>query len=167
MIFRPAKIECDGNPLRVYNLRCNVKAISWNLALVNLTADLIKPIRNPIVHLQVLKKDYANQYKPFLIDVTFNICQVIERRNFLPYGVIMFKLLKRYSNINHTCPYSGRLFMQNGYLDHDLLPPFPQGFYLFSCEFFDTNSTTKDYLGTAKFYVEVMEMVKSKKRPKA
>jgi len=51
-------------------------------------------------------KDYSNQYKPFLVDVSIKMCEVIEKRNFIPYGVIIWKLFKRFTNVNHSCPFS-------------------------------------------------------------
>lgn len=56
--------------------------------------------------MQVLKKGYNNQYTPFLIDVAFNICDVLSKRNFMTYATIYRKLLGRFSNVNHSCPYT-------------------------------------------------------------
>jgi len=58
------------------------------------------------IRAQILKKDYSNQFQPFLVDVSFGLCDVIAKKSYLPYAVMVWKLLKRYSNINHTCPYS-------------------------------------------------------------
>lgn len=58
------------------------------------------------MRLQILKKGYNNRYNPFLIDVNFNICDVLSKKNFLTYGTIYRKLLNRFSNVNHSCPYT-------------------------------------------------------------
>lgn len=58
------------------------------------------------MHVQVLKKGYNNQYTPFLIDVTFNICDVLSKRTFMTYATIYRKLLARFTNVNHSCPYT-------------------------------------------------------------
>lgn len=61
----------------------------------------------------------------------------------------------------------GHMIARDGQLDTSLVPPFPQGFYLISISFADRNSTNSEYVGTAKFYLQAMEQIKTKKRPKA
>lgn len=57
----------------------------------------------------------------------------------------------------------GHLIARDGFLDTSLLPPFPQGFYQVSLVVTDTNSTSTDYVGTMKFFLQAMEHIKSKK----
>ncbi|EDW89054.1 uncharacterized protein Dyak_GE24698 [Drosophila yakuba] len=167
LVYKLKKIECLVNRTRVSNVSCHVKPVNWNLAVVNMDCFMIVPLLNPIIRIQVFTKDYSNQYKPFLVDVKIRICEVIERRNFIPYGVIIWKLFKRYTNVNHSCPFSGKLIARDGFLDTSLLPPFPQGLYQFSLIVTDTNSTTNDYVGTMKFFIQAMEQIKTKKPPSA
>ncbi|XP_037713644.1 uncharacterized protein LOC119549565 [Drosophila subpulchrella] len=167
LVYKLTKVECQVNQTRVSNFSCHVKAINWNMALLNMDAFVIIPLLNPVIRTQVFKKDYSNQYKPFLVDVSIKICEVIEKRNFIPYGVILFKIMKRFTNVNHSCPFSGPLTARNGYLDTSLLPPFPQGFYQVSLIVVDFHSTNRDYVGTVKFYLQVMDHIKSKKIPSA
>lgn len=70
------------------------------------------------MHVQVLKKGYNNQYTPFLIDVTFNICDVLSKRTFMTYATIYRKLLARFTNVNHSCPYTvnATIFLQSLHL---------------------------------------------------
>ncbi|XP_017026939.1 uncharacterized protein [Drosophila kikkawai] len=167
LVYKFVKVECNGNASRVRNESCSLKAINWNVGVLNGELVLLGTVWNPIIQVQVFKKDYANQFKPFLIDVKLHMCQVIERKSFIPYGVMMWKILKKYTNLNHSCPYSGHLYAKDGYLTSDVLPPFPQGVYIFSFMFSDENSTHTEYVGTLKLYTEVMEKVKSRKKPKA
>ncbi|KAH8388150.1 hypothetical protein KR200_010186, partial [Drosophila serrata] len=166
LVYKLVKIDCQGNSVRVNNISCHVKAINWNLALVNMDCFLRVPLRKAVLQVQVFKKDYSNQYKPFLIDVSVNMCEVIERRSYIPYGVMIWKLLKQYTNANHSCPFSGQLTARNGYLDTSLVPPFPQGFYQVSISFTDMNSTHSEYVGNVKFYIQAMEHIKTKKKPR-
>ncbi|XP_017050136.1 uncharacterized protein LOC108094194, partial [Drosophila ficusphila] len=166
LVYKLNKIECLVNKTRVKNVSCHVKAISWNMAVVNMDCFMIFPLLNPDVRVQVFVKDYSNQYKPFLVDVTVKMCDVIEKRNFIPYGVIIWKLFKRFTNVNHSCPFSGQLTARNGYLESSLIPPFPHGTYQISLIVVDSNSTTKEYVGTMKFYLQAMELIKSKKLPR-
>ncbi|XP_017026940.1 uncharacterized protein [Drosophila kikkawai] len=160
LVYKIGKIECDGHPNRITNISCHVKAIDWNRAVVNMDCFLVVPVRNLAVRFQVFKKDYSNQYKTFLIDSSANLCQVIERRNYSTYGVIVWKLMKQFTTVNHSCPFSGQISTRNGFMNTSLIPPFPQGFYLFSFSFTNNNK----YVGTTKFYLEAMEKVKTKKR---
>ncbi|XP_002091336.3 uncharacterized protein LOC6530420, partial [Drosophila yakuba] len=164
MVYKLKKIECNPNPSRVQNVTCRLKPINWNVAEANMDCDLVEPIVRPMIRLQVLKKDYSNQFQPFLIDVKFGICDVVEKRNFFPYGLMLWKLLKRYSNVNHSCPFSGHLSTRNGNMESELLPPFPEGLFQFRITFSDSNSTNSDYLGTVKIYIQVMEAIKNKKK---
>ncbi|KAI8037087.1 hypothetical protein M5D96_009833 [Drosophila gunungcola] len=61
---------------------------------------------------------------------------------------------------------TGQLTARDGYLESSLLPPFPQGFYLISLIVTDTNSTTRDYVGTMKFFLQAMDQIKTKKLPR-
>ncbi|XP_017004678.2 uncharacterized protein [Drosophila takahashii] len=167
LVYKLNKMECQVNQTRVSNVSCHVKAINWNMGVVNMDCFLIVPLVNPVIRMQFYTKDYSNQYKPFLVDVNIKMCDVIERRNFIPYGVIVWKLFKRFSNVNHSCPFSGQLTARDGYLDNNLFPPFPKGFYQMSLMVMDINSITNDYVGTMKFYIQVMEKIKTKKLPRA
>ncbi|XP_017026944.1 uncharacterized protein [Drosophila kikkawai] len=166
LVCKLVKIDCLGNPARIINISCHLKAINWNLAVVKMDTFLIVPLRKPVIRLQVFKKDYSNQYKPFLIDVTVNMCEIIDKRSYIPYGVIFWKLLIEFTNANHSCPFTCQLTARNGYLYTSLVPPFPLGFYLVSILFTDISSSPSEYVGTAKLYVQVMEQVKTKKKPR-
>ncbi|EDW33271.1 GL20304 [Drosophila persimilis] len=162
LVYKMTNIECVGNPERVKNISCNLKAVNWTRAIANMDCYLPVPLYNPVL----FKRDYSNQWKPFLVDVSVNVGDVISRRSFLPYGVIMWKMLQRFTNVNHSFPISGHLFARNGYLDPSLVPPFPLGLYQVSAVIVDRNSGISEYVGTVKFYLQSMLPVKNKKRPR-
>ncbi|EDV55950.1 uncharacterized protein Dere_GG22376 [Drosophila erecta] len=164
LVYKLNKVECLVNEARVKNVSCNVKAVNWNMALVNMECYLIFPIINPTIRVQVFMKDYSNQFKPFLIDATFKLCEVVERKNFLPYGVMIWEHFQRFTNAK-SCHFP--LSARNGYLNTSYVPPFPHGQYQISVMFSDSNSTNTEYVGIAKFFVQSMEHIKSKKRPRA
>jgi len=68
------------------------------------------------------------------------------------------------SVITIICWFQGQLSVQNAYLETGLLPPFPFGFFQFRFTFSDSNSTNTEIVGNIKFYFQVMEPIKSKKR---
>ncbi|XP_039148824.1 uncharacterized protein LOC120284483 [Drosophila simulans] len=165
MIYKLKKVDCRENPVRLKNVSCRLKAINWNVAIVNMDCDLFMPIVRPVIRVQVLKKDYSNQFQPFLIDVKFGFCEVVEKRSYFPYALIVWKLFKRYTNVNHSCPFSGHLSTRDGILGSEILPPFPEGLFEFRFTFWDTNSTNTEHLGTVKLFIQVMEAIRSKRRP--
>ncbi|XP_033156040.1 uncharacterized protein LOC117138212 isoform X2 [Drosophila mauritiana] len=168
LVYKFNKVECQVNQARVKNVSCNVKPINWNTALVNMDCYLISPIINPTgrlfrnVRVQVFMKDYSNQYKPFLIDASFKLCEVVEMKNFLPYGVMVWELFHRFTNAK-SCHIS--LSAKNGYLNTSYVPQFPHGQYQISVMFSDSNSTNREFVGIVKFFVQAMDQIKSKKRP--
>nr|XP_016940301.1 uncharacterized protein LOC108017703 [Drosophila suzukii] len=166
LIYKLTKVECLVNKTRVSNVTCHVKPINWNMAVVNVDASLLMPVLNPIFRAQFFKKDYSNQYKPFLVDVTINMCEVIEKRNYIPYGVIAWKLLKRFTNVNHSCPFTGQITCRDGYLDTSLIPPLPHGFYQLSLLIMDLNSTDMNYVANIKYFMQAMDRIKSRKVPR-
>ncbi|XP_030560359.1 uncharacterized protein LOC115762334 [Drosophila novamexicana] len=104
IVYKLKNIECTANPKRVENISCSIKAINWNKAVAQMDCDLILPLRNTSIEFAVLKKNNNNQYHPFLINVTFNACDMLSSRKYLPYAPIMRKVMKIYTNVNHTCP---------------------------------------------------------------
>ncbi|XP_002091394.2 uncharacterized protein LOC6530479 [Drosophila yakuba] len=165
LVYKLNNIECLPNQSRVTNVSCKVKAVSWNMALVNMDCYLIFPINNPTIRVQVFMKDYSNQFKPFLIDATFKLCEVVERKSFLPYGVMIWELFKSFTNVK-SCHFSpGQVSARNGYLNTSYVPPFPHGQYQITVMFSDSNSTHTESVGIVKFFLQAMDQIKSKKRP--
>lgn len=54
--------------------------------------------------MEVFKKGYNNRYFPFLINAQFNFCDVATKKNYLPYAIMLWKVMKQYTNANHSCP---------------------------------------------------------------
>ncbi|XP_043644935.1 uncharacterized protein LOC122614438 [Drosophila teissieri] len=166
LVYKLNKIECLPNQSRVKNVTCKVKAVNWNTAVVNMDCYLIFPVNDPTIRVQVFMKDYSNQFKPFLIDATFKLCEVVERRSFLPYGVMVWELFKSFTNAK-SCRFSpGQVSARNGYLNTSYVPPFPHGQYKIILMFSDSNSTNTENVGSVKFFVQAMDQIKSKKRPR-
>ncbi|EDV90323.1 GH23712 [Drosophila grimshawi] len=106
VVYKTTNIECLPDPSYVENATCFLKAVNWNKAVAQMDCDLIFPLSNTSVRIELLKKSYTNRYNPFLINVTVNMCDVIAKRNFIPYGTIFWKILKKYTNVNHSCPFT-------------------------------------------------------------
>jgi len=67
-----------------------------------LTRTILHPVYDLRARVQIIKK--ANGYKPWLIDVTFDICEFLRKHNH-PFIKVMYNIFRDSSNINHTCPY--------------------------------------------------------------
>ncbi|KAH8277962.1 hypothetical protein KR018_010842, partial [Drosophila ironensis] len=161
-IYKTTNIECDTSPKHSANASCIVKALNWNRAVANMDVDLVGPLKNISVRTQVFKRDYTNKFQPFLVDVNINICDIIQRRNYLPYGKIIWNLVKLYSNFNHSCPLSGHLFARGVFINEKYVPVnFPLGLYKFSVRIFE-NFMEKpiENVGAIRFYAQAMFPVK-------
>ncbi|KAH8316197.1 hypothetical protein KR067_002036, partial [Drosophila pandora] len=155
-IYKTTNMECGTAPKYSVNASCVVKAINWNKAVANMDVYLVRQLKNISVRYQVFKKDYTNKMQPWLIDVTINMCDIIERRNFLPYGKMIFMISKTFSNFNHSCPYSGHLFGRGLYIDEKIFPVvFPFGFYKLSLLIYENfYDRPREYVGLISFTVE-------------
>ncbi|ALC41517.1 CG33919, partial [Drosophila busckii] len=161
VIYKLVNLECIVNPERVENVSCRIKAINWNKAVAVMDCDLKVPMYKMIAHLQVYKKNYSNKFQPFLINVELNFCDIISKRSFMVYGVIVWKLLKRFSNVNHSCPIGGHLRARDLFIDSRLLPGFPLGFYKVALIIKDQLNISQqiEHVGIINMYFQSMEAV--------
>ncbi|XP_060651395.1 uncharacterized protein LOC132788095 [Drosophila nasuta] len=161
-VYKFTYAECCTYTNIATNVTCLIKAINWSKAIAKIDMYLIRPLKNISIHFKLFKKDYANQYKPFLIDVRFNLCDIISKRNYLVYGTIVWKTMQRFTNVNHSCPLIGHLYARNMYLDDIYLPSFPLGFYKI---LFNVNDVNRDQIedhGSIALFFEAMEERRSK-----
>ncbi|EDW08583.2 uncharacterized protein Dmoj_GI20048 [Drosophila mojavensis] len=99
---------------------CRLRAISRNRNTFNLNLSLNYPVSYVTVKIQVFKK--ANGYKPWFFATSIDGCRFL-KRPYNPVAIIVFKLFKEFSNLNHTCPYSsGPIIIKGFYLRHQILP---------------------------------------------
>ncbi|KAH8316194.1 hypothetical protein KR067_002037, partial [Drosophila pandora] len=164
-IYKTTNVECGTALNYSANASCVVKAINWNKAVANMDVYLVRELKNISVRFQVFKRDYTNKMQPWLIDVTINMCDIIERRNFLPYGKMIFVITKSFSNFNHSCPYSGHLFAREIYIDEKFsMMVLPLGLYKFTVTVLE-NFINKppEYAGTISLYAQAMIPIKSRR----
>ncbi|ALC41247.1 maker53 [Drosophila busckii] len=72
-----------------------------------------------------------NGYRPWFPDANFDFCELI-RSDYNPLGKIFYASFKKFSNMNHSCPFTDSLIVDNAYADYStlVLPIFP-GHYMF------------------------------------
>lgn len=81
---------------------CRLNAVNRNRIDFNFNSTILHPVYDLRARVQMIKK--ANGYKPWLVDITFDICEFLRKHNH-PFIKIMYSIFRDSSNINHTCPY--------------------------------------------------------------
>ncbi|KAH8286136.1 hypothetical protein KR054_003184, partial [Drosophila jambulina] len=95
------KCEAYENSFVTIN-QCRLKAISRNKTILNFNATLAHPATAILMEYQMLKR--ANGYKPWLFNMKVDGCRFM-RRPYDPITVLIYNSYKKYSNVNHTCPF--------------------------------------------------------------
>ncbi|KAH8260965.1 hypothetical protein KR044_001107, partial [Drosophila immigrans] len=180
-VYKFTNTECIANSKYSVNYTCSIKAINWSKSTVFIDFILLRPVFNISVsqmnarylsceayillfqiHLRVLKKDYSNQYQPFLIDVRYNLCDLISKRKSLIYGTIVWRIMKRFTNVNHSCPYSGHVYSRNLFLDESYIPILPIGVYKIIFNFTEDTREQIEFTAKMSFIFQSMEEYKFK-----
>lgn len=81
---------------------CRLRAVNRNKTVININATVHYPANDVHVDAQVFKK--ANGYKPWLIKISLDGCRFIKKA-YNPVAIIIFKMFREFSNLNHSCPY--------------------------------------------------------------
>ncbi|XP_022227176.2 uncharacterized protein LOC111077280 [Drosophila obscura] len=158
VIYKTTNLECSPNPKITANVSCILKAVNWNKAVAQMDMYLVEPVKNITIHLKIFKRDYSNKYHPFLVDVVVNLCDIIGRRNYSPYGKFIWGLFKRYTNVNHSCPFMGHIFARDFFVDESVVPmKLPLGHYLLALTPFENyREKPPQTLGSIKLYAQSM-----------
>ncbi|XP_020715705.1 uncharacterized protein LOC110118418 [Ceratitis capitata] len=161
LFVKTTNLECSANESYIANLNCRLKPLNRTKAVINMDVELIRKIENVTISMQLLKKNYANKFLPFLVKVRANVCDMMESKAGINLYLAIFKrVLKDYSNINHSCPFSGHLWIRDLYLDSAMVPVAPPvGVYRLSYHF--NEATTKDLIAKMYFQGEIRELKSS------
>lgn len=90
-------LVCEPSQKWTDNVTCGLKVIGRNVVVANMEMDSKYPFKNISVHFQLFK--FYSQFRPFLIDVKFNACDIWNKRvisNF--YINVMLRILAKFSN---------------------------------------------------------------------
>ncbi|KAH8379476.1 hypothetical protein KR009_005150, partial [Drosophila setifemur] len=110
---------------------CRLKAVSRQYVHFNLNITLIQSSTKEVrVHQQLFKRETG--YKPFLMNSIYDACKFM-RKPFDPIAIMIFKSYRKFTNINHTCPFTGHVFIKDLYLSTEVMRlPLPTVDYLLS-----------------------------------
>ncbi|XP_054091258.1 uncharacterized protein LOC114805202 [Zeugodacus cucurbitae] len=98
------KIECNVIDKTLLRLNaCRLKAVKRDVTEATIRVQLLRKIYNCNLHAELLRK--YNNYQPFFINKTFDACEFLKTRKNAIYFDILIKLIEKYTNANHTCPY--------------------------------------------------------------
>ncbi|XP_060653668.1 uncharacterized protein LOC132789584 [Drosophila nasuta] len=160
--FKTKKAECNANKKYFANISCVLKPINWTRSILNIDGDIIGEITNAHLLAEIFYRDSSNLYKPLITQLQYNICDLLRKsnaRNFLEkYAMEHFRI---YTNLNHTCPFSGHLYARNFTLDEVSIPPLPLQEYKLSIKFTQTNPSA--FLGSVLLYFDATEIYHKKK----
>ncbi|XP_034659918.1 uncharacterized protein LOC117896020 [Drosophila subobscura] len=109
--FEFTNIKCTSNDKKFFEFEyCYIKAVNRSYKYMSLKALMHeKPYTDASANLQVLRR--FKGYIPITMNVTFNVCKYMEKKNNQNPMVKFFDMvIKSYSNVYHKCPY-----------DHDIL----------------------------------------------
>ncbi|EDW80180.2 uncharacterized protein Dwil_GK23592 [Drosophila willistoni] len=85
---------------------CRIKAVNRTHKYVDLHVRLHKlPIDNVTIHLRFMRYD-GQGYKVYFVDSTFDACKFLKNPTKNPLVRIFYESYRKYSNVNHTCPYN-------------------------------------------------------------
>ncbi|XP_054083554.1 uncharacterized protein LOC114803673 [Zeugodacus cucurbitae] len=118
--------------------------------------DVVNSLKNLTIHSQLFKKNDANQFQPFIVNVKGNLCAIMDNKISSHYISIIKRILKSNTNVIHKCPYVGHLKASDLYFDSKFLPVIPPtGIYKVISIFNDGKSG--DFVGKVIFQAEVRE----------
>ncbi|KAH8377719.1 hypothetical protein KR093_006801, partial [Drosophila rubida] len=135
VVFKFSNAICESyNQSWVVIHTCRINAISRNKNAFNFNATVLYPCNHIFIDVQLFKK--ANGYKPWLYKITIDACRFV-KKTYNPIAILIYKLFKDYSNINHTCPYVGPQILKGFHLQPDKLGlTLPSGDYLLGLTWF-------------------------------
>ncbi|XP_030563940.1 uncharacterized protein LOC115764832 [Drosophila novamexicana] len=150
-IFKLTNAVCEShNKSWVEINQCRLKAVQRNKAILNINLYILYPAYDIKARAQILTK--ANGYKPWLFDVTVDVCKFM-RKNNNPTFKLIFDNFKNFTTLNHTCPYYGNQIVKDYYPTVNRLIKFPTADYLFILTFIFHKQKTIE----VKVYFSIVE----------
>lgn len=81
---------------------CRLRAINRNITTLTAEATLLQPLATFDTRMQLKTKAFG--YNPAIFDYTVNGCTFMERQQHRTFK-IYYQLMRKFSTINHTCPF--------------------------------------------------------------
>ncbi|XP_017049382.1 uncharacterized protein LOC108093703 [Drosophila ficusphila] len=119
---------------------CILKSVNRTYKYISLKVNLLKvPISSVQVNVELFQR--LNGYKPFLYNITIDACKFFKNQKSNPVASYFYDSFKKFSNINHSCPYNHDLVLEKlsaDFLNHRFtkILPFPKGEYMIQMNWF-------------------------------
>ena len=122
------------DPEKVLSAHCVSKHISWDHLKADLDVKLSRPLPRIWVHAVFYFKFNGIVYNKFPIDIWENFCDFVDgKREKSFYFNWLLSRLQRYTNMNHSCPYTAIIVKANNVSIDEIFPfdqsVFPSGQY--------------------------------------
>ncbi|XP_034137733.1 uncharacterized protein LOC117589686 [Drosophila guanche] len=98
-------LACDViKPELGYIQECAIKAVDRKRNMINIVAYLNKSITDFEIQFRMVKRE-SGGWHPFLYEMRVDACKFFSNRRRLFIPNLIYSALKRFTNVNHTCPY--------------------------------------------------------------
>ena len=102
-IAKPYKVSCSSNTEFLSDPKtCELTMKRRNFIVMNIDGDVKIPLKEVILHIQLFKW-YNEKFRPFVVNIKFNLCEVLSKNEFRPYISLFIRIGKRFSN-TMDCP---------------------------------------------------------------
>lgn len=118
--WKHERLQCWTDQNHCQPIACNVSRPSRHLQLTNISCNLTAPVLIFRVHVQLFRR--FNAYQPFMIDMDFDGCEFFARKNV--FSMLYMPIVAQYSNLNHSCPISGHIWVEGLMVDSAFIQNF-------------------------------------------
>ncbi|CAD7012816.1 uncharacterized protein LOC110118702 [Ceratitis capitata] len=131
---------------------CRLKAVKRDVVEATVKFRLLQKLERFNLHVKLLRK--YNTYEPFIINGTVDVCAFFRNKGKSPLRVL-YKLIEKFTNTNHSCPFEHEIFINRFRPEHEnLIINLPTGEYLILFGFY----VPKNLLGYLRVWFTFREV---------
>lgn len=136
------KLYCTTGDTFISLHSCKLAPINRYISYIHFEGQIEKDLGHVFVKGKLYKQDYTMDYKLFLMNITLDVCKIIERSEMNYYGTIIFNEFKRSTDLNiyNGCPIRAAYVRATNFsISPALLTkfPVPYGNYKLIIQYFD------------------------------
>lgn len=151
--LRLEKVLCECSPKYCSFITCNVKALSRQIATLNLAGLLTKTVSNPKYNTESFYQFSNNEYRPVYLHTSDDYCKNEAGTSKSPLHDLLKAALANYTNLFRSCPFVPAKYYLKGFnFDASHLPNvIPVGRYAMKTSVYERNET----IGNVTVYFQV------------
>ncbi|XP_020817032.1 LOW QUALITY PROTEIN: uncharacterized protein LOC110190751 [Drosophila serrata] len=109
--FEFTNVKCVPYDLKFNDFEhCYLKSVNQTYKYVSIKCRLFQ---TPVTKFNLLLYKRFNGYRPFMYNVSVDVCKFQLNRNVNPIMKFFYDIVEPYSNINHTCPFNVSLTFED------------------------------------------------------